>query len=370
MSEAGKTTSPIGSTSSMRSLRLKGATLPSRVQSGLKAIWVTLRLSAQQAAMRSAPVGVPPLDEHHVGMLGVHLIESLPDGVMIVAIHAAAKGDLRTGGKVHFGLGLALGREEVAAVDHGGGEVPVVDHGAGARAPGRAGVRFIVLGGAVAQHLEGAAPLDQRMPLGNQALELDGADFGAVLLGLRAALPILVVIELALHASALAMEQVGQRPQQIRNIGLKASVDERLGQGLEQGGNGRFQRGNLRQRTRIGLVVVQVMAMQLQLIEHLGGRAGLGKLRIERGGRLRVACHGKVSGKEGSPQPSRLFGDPLAGDGDGAAPRPQRATAGTQVEDPSTVFLFTRNGGIIHAARGKKPRAGLRSVSGSGRVAA
>src|SRR5690554_756920 len=52
--EPGKTTMPIGRASSMRSLRLKGAALPSRFQSGLKAICVTLRLSAQQAAMRSA----------------------------------------------------------------------------------------------------------------------------------------------------------------------------------------------------------------------------------------------------------------------------------------------------------------------------
>ena len=52
MPEPGNTTSLIGRTSSKRSLRLKGAALPSRVQSGLKAICVTLRLLAQQGACR------------------------------------------------------------------------------------------------------------------------------------------------------------------------------------------------------------------------------------------------------------------------------------------------------------------------------
>ena len=49
---AGEHHEPIGRTSSKRSLRLKGAALPSRVQSGLKAICVTLRLLAQQGACR------------------------------------------------------------------------------------------------------------------------------------------------------------------------------------------------------------------------------------------------------------------------------------------------------------------------------
>ena len=143
---------------------------------------------------------------------------------------------------MNFGLGPALGGDEVAAVDHGGGQMLVVDHGADAGTPGGAGVRFVVLGRAVAQHLEGVAALDQRMALHDQALQLDGADFGAVLLGLRAALAVLVVVELALHARRLAVEEVGQRPREIGNIGLEACVDQRFGQGLEQGGDGGFQR--------------------------------------------------------------------------------------------------------------------------------
>ena len=65
----GKTMTPIGSTSSIWSLRLNGAALACRVQSGLKAICGTLRLSAQQAAMRSAPFGDPPCSSTMSGCL-------------------------------------------------------------------------------------------------------------------------------------------------------------------------------------------------------------------------------------------------------------------------------------------------------------
>ena len=70
---------PIGRTSSIWSLRLKGAALACRVQSGLKAICGTLRVSAQRAAMRSAPFGDAAVQQHHVGMLGADLVERGPD---------------------------------------------------------------------------------------------------------------------------------------------------------------------------------------------------------------------------------------------------------------------------------------------------
>ena len=58
--EPEKAWTPTGSTSSMASLRLKGAALPCFVQSGRKATCGTLRLSAQRAAISSAPFGDPP----------------------------------------------------------------------------------------------------------------------------------------------------------------------------------------------------------------------------------------------------------------------------------------------------------------------
>lgn len=56
----GKMMTPTGMIESISSLRRKGAALACFVQLGLKEICVTLRASAQQAAMRSAPFGEPP----------------------------------------------------------------------------------------------------------------------------------------------------------------------------------------------------------------------------------------------------------------------------------------------------------------------
>jgi hypothetical protein len=60
MPESGKAMTPMGSASSMASLRLKGAPFSWRVQSGLKTICVTLRVSAQRDAIFSAPFSDPP----------------------------------------------------------------------------------------------------------------------------------------------------------------------------------------------------------------------------------------------------------------------------------------------------------------------
>ena len=56
----GKCKTPIGSSSSMASLRLNGAALACFVQSGLKAICGTLRVVAHLEAISSAPFGDPP----------------------------------------------------------------------------------------------------------------------------------------------------------------------------------------------------------------------------------------------------------------------------------------------------------------------
>jgi len=55
-SRAGKCMTPIGSSSSMASLRLKGAALACFVQSGLKAICGTFRVVAHLEAISSAPL--------------------------------------------------------------------------------------------------------------------------------------------------------------------------------------------------------------------------------------------------------------------------------------------------------------------------
>src|ERR1700681_4749503 len=80
-------------------------------------------------------LGAATMQQHHVGMLGVDLVELVPDQAMVVEIESAREGDLGTGGQEHLGLGAALGGEKIAAVDHRRGEVSVIDHRARMRAP-------------------------------------------------------------------------------------------------------------------------------------------------------------------------------------------------------------------------------------------
>jgi len=51
------------------------------------------------------------------------------------------------------------------------------------------------LGGLIAHHLEGVAPLDQRDALGEQPLQFDRADLRAVLRALRSLLRLLVAVD-------------------------------------------------------------------------------------------------------------------------------------------------------------------------------
>ncbi len=94
-------------------------------------------------------------------MLGVHLVEHGPDALVIGVIGAAGEGDLRAFGQHQLGVGAAAGGDEVAAVDHGGGQVLVVDEAARAGTPGRAGFGLVAFGGEVADLLEGFAALDR-----------------------------------------------------------------------------------------------------------------------------------------------------------------------------------------------------------------
>jgi hypothetical protein len=88
----------------------------------------------------------------------------------------------------------------------------VVDFRAGARAPGRAGVALVEIGGVIAEELHDVAAFDEREALGDQAFEFDRADFRAVLLLLAALQGDLVVVEFALDPAGGAMEQIDGRP--------------------------------------------------------------------------------------------------------------------------------------------------------------
>ena len=193
---------------------------------------------------------------------------------VIVAVGAAGEGDAGAGGGEHLGVGAAAGGDKFPAVDDRGGQRAVIDHRSGARAPGGAGRDLVEFGGVVAHEFEGVAALDQAEALGDQAFELDRLDLGAVLLGLAAALRLLVGVELALDAVDLAVEQVDERPQQIGEIVLEARAGQHGAEGLDHGVELALDGVGLGQRPRIGFVLAGAMAAERELVEQMRGRRG------------------------------------------------------------------------------------------------
>ena len=124
----------------------------------------------------------------------------------------------------------------------------------------------------VAKELHAVAALDQRLPFGDEALELDRADFGAVLFLLAAPLRLLIVVELALDAGDGAVEEVDGRPEQLFEVGLEARVAQCGDERVEDVGDGAGDRLRLRQRPRIGFVAERPVAIELELVEDSVGR--------------------------------------------------------------------------------------------------
>src|SRR3546814_3592421 len=118
------------------------------------------------------------VQQDHAGMLGLDLVEGGPDAVMVLIVDAAGDEDARALGQEDLGLRAALGVDEVAAVDAGGGQGAVIDLGAGQRLPGRADAPLEELCRMDAHALDGIAPLDERQALAEQPLELDRAATG------------------------------------------------------------------------------------------------------------------------------------------------------------------------------------------------
>ena len=251
----------------------------------------------------------------------------------IVAVGAAGEGDAGAGGSEHFGVGAAAGGEEFAAVDHRGGQAAVVDHRSGARAPGGSGRGLEQFGGMVADELEGVAPFDEADALVDQAFELDRLDLGAVLLGLAAALRLLVGVELALDAVDLAVEQVDERPQEIGEIVLEPGAGQHGAEGLDRGVELGLDGVGLGQRPRIGLVLAGAVAVEREFVEQMRGRRGgvefgIG-VAVGEGEGAVVAGHGGcLSCRRFQPRPSRPSRRSLAGGGDGLHPQGRSSSGG------------------------------------------
>jgi hypothetical protein len=64
----------------------------------------------------------------------------------------------------------------------------------------------------IAIKLHAVAPLDEREALGDKPLELDGADFTAILFALATPLRLFVIVELALDPLGGEVEEIDRRP--------------------------------------------------------------------------------------------------------------------------------------------------------------
>jgi hypothetical protein len=198
----------------------------------LNTTWATLRASAQQAAIFSAPRGRAAVQEDHVRVLGHHLVEHRPDALVIVAVHAAGEGDPGALRQEDLGIRAAARIDELAAVDHRRRHRRPVHHRARARPPRLAGMKAVELGGGITDELEAVAALDQGHPLRHEALKLYRPHLRAVLLALAGTLCPLVVIEV----------------------------------------EGALELGRFGQRTRIDLIVKGAMGIERELVEKVRGR--------------------------------------------------------------------------------------------------
>ena len=129
-----------------------------------------------------------------------------------------------------------------------------------------------LFGGLVPEELHAVPALDQRHPLGGEALEFDRADFGAVLFFLAASLRLLVVVEFALDAGDGAVEKIDSGPEQIFEVRFEAGVSEGGDKGVEDVGDGASDSPSFRQRSRVGFVLEGAIAMELEFVKEASGR--------------------------------------------------------------------------------------------------
>ena len=141
------------------------------------------------------------------------------------------------------------------------------------------------------------APFEEVLALVEQPFEFDRLELGAVLLGLAAPLRLLVVVEIALDAVDLAVEEVDDRPEQVGQIFLEARVGQHRAEGVEDFGELGLRPFRLRQRPRIGLVLAGAVTVEREVVEDMRGRrsgvmfvVGVGVEAGEQG----VVCHVRV----------------------------------------------------------------------------
>ena len=88
---------------------------------------------------------------------------------------------------------------------------------------------------------------------------------------LRAALAVFVVVERTLNAVGLAVKEVGEMPGEIVEVILEAAAGDGGGQAFKHEIESLIELVRIGQRAGIGLVLMGVIAMDLQLFDDAGG---------------------------------------------------------------------------------------------------
>jgi hypothetical protein len=132
-------------------------------------------------------------------------------------------------------------------------------------------MHFELVSGSIAHKFHSVAAFDQAGAFAKQAFEFDRHDLGAILLALAALLGIFVVVEFALDPALGAVEEVGERPAQVLQIGFEPGVDHGGDEGIEHVGDGASGDALFRERPRVGFVGEGAIAVEGDFIEKMGG---------------------------------------------------------------------------------------------------
>jgi hypothetical protein len=125
-------------------------------------------------------------------------------------------------------------------------------------------VLLVAVGGLVAHELEGVAPFEHGLALRGEVLEFDRLDLSAILFALQAALGLLVIVQLPLDPQHGAVEDIGDGPEQVVEIGFEARIGQCRNEGVEDVGHRSGHMVTVGQRSRIGLVTVGAPAIELE----------------------------------------------------------------------------------------------------------
>ncbi len=114
--------------------------------------------------------------------------------------------------------------------------------------------------------------LQQAEALGEKSFELDGPNLRTVLFLLGFALPVFIIIQLALDAVDLAVEDVDHRPQDVLQVGFKPRVAERPRDHIKNIRQRAAERIAVGQGAGVWLVLMGTPALHLQFLKDAGGR--------------------------------------------------------------------------------------------------